>query len=198
MTGEDDPRSPDAPASEAPSPDASTPEALSSIDSDDPPSGITTRPADGDEYVDVMRILEGALLDVDAGEVRERIDAEDVLVAVETADSAVDGSDAAPVIAAMVIVPRNAGVHIEAIAVNRSRRGRGIGSALVRAGIRHAAGRGFDRIVAGFDPDLREFYAGIGFSIGANDRSPDDSRSDDRLLGELALESASNDRSSSR
>ena len=193
MTGEDDPRSRDAPASEA----------LSSIESDDPPSGITTRPADGDEYVDVMRILEGALLDVDADEVRERIDAEDVLIAVETADSAVDGSDAAPVIAAMVLVPRHAGVHIEAIAVNRSRRGRGIGSALVRAGIRHAAGRGFDRVVAEFDPDLREFYAGMGFSIGANDRSPDDdrsddSRSDDRLLGELALESASNDRSSSR
>lgn len=167
----------------------------------DSPSGIAIRLAGADTYVDVMRILEGALLEVDAAVVRSRIDAGDVLVAVDTVKTAT-------VVAAIVLVPRGRWLHVEALAVSRRRRGKGIGSALVRATLRHAAERDFDRVTVAFDRDLRGFYADLGFAIGpieemrpqGDDRGEDGDRdgdrsTDDRLWGMIAIESVSDDRS---
>lgn len=102
----------------------------------------TIRPAVPGEYVTVRSILEGALLEVDAGLLRRS----SVLVVVE--DDRILG--------ALVLN----GPEIEAIAVRPKRRGQGIGSALIR----RATGRR-PRLSAGFDPALRPFYASLGFEI---------------------------------
>ena len=100
-----------------------------------------------EDLPDVMNVLDGAVLSVDASDVRERIDDDSVLVAVST-----DGT----VLGALVL----ASDHITAVAVRRRRRGQGIGTALLEAA---ADRRG--RLTATFDADLRPFYEGVGFDI---------------------------------
>ncbi len=101
---------------------------------------------------DVMNVLDGAVLDVDAGAVRERIADDAVLVAV--------AGDGERVLGALVL----SGHRIDAVAVRRRRRGQGIGSALVEA-----AGERRDRLTAEFDADLRPFYEGLGFTVEPTD-----------------------------
>jgi GNAT superfamily N-acetyltransferase len=104
-------------------------------------------------------------------DLRERIEAGDVLVAI-------DGDDS-PVLGALVLGPRQCGghggardegasadvaasAHVDAIAVRRARRGRGVGTALVRtASERHP------RLTAEFDADVRPFYESLGFEVEA-------------------------------
>ncbi|MCL7416220.1 MAG: GNAT family N-acetyltransferase [Halalkalicoccus sp.] len=93
----------------------------------------------------VMRVVEGALLEVDPEGVREAIAAGDAFVAVNRGH----------VKGALVLD----GARIEAIAVGRTHRGRGIGSALVE----RAAERG--PLSAGFRPAVRPFYESLGFEI---------------------------------
>jgi GNAT superfamily N-acetyltransferase len=100
-----------------------------------------------EDLPDVMNVLDGAVLSVDASDVRERIDDDSVLVAVST-----DGT----VLGALVL----ASDHITAVAVRRRRRGQGIGTALVET----AADRR-ERLTAEFDADLRPFYEKLGFDI---------------------------------
>lgn len=117
------------------------------------------RPATGDELPAVATVLDAAVLATP--DLRERIAAGDVLVAV----------DAGRVLGAAVLVPpesapawvreRGADAHLAAVAVRRRRRGQGIGTALVEA----AAGRG--RLTAAFDAELRPFYEALGFAVGA-------------------------------
>lgn len=90
----------------------------------------------------VMNVLDGALLDATLDE----IDAGETLVARE----------AGRVLGALVL----SGEEIRAVAVRRSRRDQGVGTALVAA----AANRR-DRLVARFDPDVRPFYEALGFAI---------------------------------
>ncbi|WP_262179817.1 GNAT family N-acetyltransferase [Haloarcula laminariae] len=106
------------------------------------------REATGRDLPDVMNVLDGAALAVDAGAVGDAIDGGDVLVAVS--------ADRERVLGALVL----SGDHVEAVAVRRRRRGQGIGSALVEA-----AGERRDRLTAEFDADLRPFYEGLGFDI---------------------------------
>lgn len=93
----------------------------------------------------VMRVLEGALLEVEPEGVRRAIDRGDVLVA----------SEGGHVRGALVLE----GNHIEAIAVVRRHRARGIGSALVG----RAAERG--SLTAEFRPAVRPFYESLGFEV---------------------------------
>lgn len=116
------------------------------------------REARPEEFVAVMRVLEGALLEIDPDRLRAAIDRGEALVAVK--DDRILG--------ALVLD----GSHIEAVAVRRKRRGRGIGSALVGAG---AARTG--QLTAEFDPGVRPFYEALGFEI--------EPRGEDRLYGQL-------------
>ncbi|MFB6070008.1 MAG: GNAT family N-acetyltransferase [Halanaeroarchaeum sp.] len=113
---------------------------------------MTVRLATADDLPAVMNVLDGADLAIDADTVSRRIDARTVLVA--------DGT-AIPV-GALVAIPRPAGVHIEAIAVRRRRRDRGIGSSLVES----AADR-WGRLTATVDPPVRDFYASLSFDLEA-------------------------------
>jgi GNAT superfamily N-acetyltransferase len=138
----------------------------------DQPAGIAIRLADADDAVDVIRVLEGALLEVDAEGLRSRIDDGRVLLA-ET-DPAAEGERTRTVVGALSLeshdddgrhVAADDRLHIDAVAVTRHRREAGIGSALVRAAIGLAAAREVDRLTAAFERDLREFYADLGFRI---------------------------------
>ncbi|WP_101295257.1 GNAT family N-acetyltransferase [Halegenticoccus soli] len=126
---------------------------------DDSPNA-TVREADPDDLLDVMRVLDAAMLEADADAVRERIAAGEALVA--EADGAVVGALALD------------GSRVEAVAVRRTRRGRGIGSALVEA----AAVRTGD-LTAEFDPRVRPFYESLGFDVEPRSR---------RLRGRLRRE----------
>lgn len=121
------------------------------------------RPARADERLAVLRVLEGALLDVDPAAVERRIRAGTVLVAVGDgpgADEAVRG--------ALVAVPRDdpgatdatRGAHLAAVAVHPRHRRAGLGSALVEA----AADR-WGRLTADFDADVRGFYEALDFEV---------------------------------
>lgn len=128
--------------------------------------GGTNGPGDGSvrvareaDALDVVRLLDAALLDVEA--VGERVAAGDVLV------RTVDGT----VVGALVLD----GAHVEAVAVRRERRDRGHGRALVRAA---RARRG--PLTATFRPGVRAFYESLGFDIER------DAGDGDRLRGELS------------
>jgi GNAT superfamily N-acetyltransferase len=90
-----------------------------------------------------MNVLDGAMLDLGADLAD---DATTTLVACEMER----------VLGALVLD----GEAIAAVAVRRSRRGQGIGTALVET----AAGRR-DRLVAEYDGDVRGFYESLGFEI---------------------------------
>jgi sulfur carrier protein ThiS len=109
---------------------------------------IRVRAADAADHLDVMRILDGAMLAVDAGTVRERIDDGAVLVAI------VDGRP----VGALV----RDGDRVTAVATRRRHRDRGVGTALIVAALET---RG--RLVVAFDPDVRPFYESLGFDIEA-------------------------------
>lgn len=111
----------------------------------------TVREARSEEFLAVVRLLEGALLEIDPEDVRGAVEAGDVLVCVE--DGAVRG--------ALVLD----GGRIESVAVRRIHRGRGLGSALVWA----AADREGE-LTAEFDPRVREFYEALGFEIRCGER----------------------------
>lgn len=108
------------------------------------------RKARSDEFSAVMRIVESALLEIDPGDVDGAIERDAVLVAVS--EGHVRG--------ALVLDDG----RMEAIAVNRTHRAKGIGSALVRA----AAERG--PLVAEFRPEIRPFYESLGFEIECDER----------------------------
>jgi GNAT superfamily N-acetyltransferase len=111
------------------------------------------RPAVEDDLVAVMRLLDAAVLEADASVVSNRIDDEAVLVAL--ADGRIVGT----------LVLDDA--HVDAIAVQQERRGRGIGSALVDT----AAGRVDGPLTVDFDERVRPFYDALGFGIEPrNDR----------------------------
>jgi sulfur carrier protein ThiS len=107
---------------------------------------VRIRPADAADHLDAMRVLDGAMLAVDAARVRDRIAGGSVLVA--TVDERVVGA-----------LVRD-GDRVTAVATRRRWRGRGIGTALVRTAL---ADRG--RLVAAFDPDVRPFYESLGFEV---------------------------------
>jgi GNAT superfamily N-acetyltransferase len=108
----------------------------------------TARPADRPA---VMNVLDGAVLAVDAGTVRERIDRDTVFVAVA------DGR----LVGACVLD----GPEIDAIAVRRRRRGQGIGRRLVECAAESVDGD----LRADFHRRVRPFYEALGFAIEPTD-----------------------------
>ena len=138
----------------------------------------TVRDGDADDYRAVMNVLDGAMLDVDAKRVRaglaggEGDGADDAVLVAE-----LDGS----VVGALVLD----GGRVTAVAVRRSRRDRGVGTALVEAAV---ARRG--RVTATFDARVRPFYESLGFQIrpvggGVSGGGDDESEERGRYEGEL-------------
>ena len=110
-------------------------------------TAVSVREADADELLDVVRILDAAALEVDATAVERAIENGDALVA------AADGR----ILGALVLD----GSRVDAVAVRRRRRDRGIGSALVA----RAADRVDGPLTAEFDRSVRSFYRSLGFEI---------------------------------
>lgn len=126
---------------------------------------VRVRVAGADDHLDVMRILDGAMLSTSTERVRERIDDGEVLVATVgesgslAASRSRDDGDAAGVPAGALV---RDGDRVTAVATRRRHRDRGVGTALIAAGLET---RG--RLVATFDPGVRPFYASLGFDIEA-------------------------------
>ena len=107
-------------------------------------SSVRVREVRADEHAAAMNVIDGAMLAVDADRVAS--DATTTLVACE----------ADRVLGALVLD----GERVVAVAVRRSRRGQGVGTALVEA----AAARR-ERLVAEFDERVRPFYGSLGFEV---------------------------------
>ena len=150
------------------------------------PDGFAVESATPDDRIDVLRVLDAAMLETDAETVDAAIDAGDALVARFTRTGAVVG-------ALVATRPEPARLHVDAVAVRRARRGRGIGAALVAAAVRRAERDApVDAVTAAFDPKLEAFYTDLGFAVdrdrsdGDDDRS-DDERGTDRLCGRRSV-----------
>ncbi|ELZ50840.1 GCN5-related N-acetyltransferase [Halorubrum coriense DSM 10284] len=129
----------------------------------DPPADVTVELATPADRLDVLRILDAAMLETDADVVDDRIDAGDVLVARSTRTGGVVG-------ALVAVRPDPARLHVDAVAVRRARRGRGIGSALVAAAVdRGASDPAVDAVTAAFDAELTAFYEALGLSVAVDD-----------------------------
>jgi GNAT superfamily N-acetyltransferase len=110
----------------------------------------TVREAAEDELLAVVRLLDAGMLAIDRATVATAIGRGDVLVAV----------DGRRVVGAAVLSPRETGAHVEAIAVQRERRDRGIGRQLIEAACeRHA------QVTADFRAELEPFWASLGFAV---------------------------------
>ncbi|WP_321168467.1 GNAT family N-acetyltransferase [Halorubrum sp. JWXQ-INN 858] len=146
-----------------------------------PPDGIAIEAASPDDRLDVLRVLDAAMLSVDADGLGDRIADRDVLVARFDRTGAVVG-------AVVLTRPEPDRRHVDAVAVRRARRGRGTGSALVAEAVRVAeADPGVGVVTAAFDPSLSGFYTGLGFEITSTGEQEggSDGDGDERLWGRL-------------
>lgn len=112
--------------------------------------GVLIREASTRDHLGVMRVIDGANLELSVETVERRIEADRVLVA----------DDDNRIVGALVAVVRDEGGHVEAVAVRRRRRGQGNGSALVEA-----AAERWTPLTAAFDPGVRPFYEQLGFDV---------------------------------
>lgn len=124
--------------------------------------GVLIREASTRDHLGVMQVVDGAMLELSAETVERRIENEQVLVA----------DDDNRIVGALVVAPREAGAHVEAVAVRTRRRGQGIGSALVEA-----AAERWRPLTADFDERVKPFYEALDFDI---------ENSGERYRGELA------------
>ncbi|WP_244629355.1 GNAT family N-acetyltransferase [Halorubrum sp. PV6] len=123
------------------------------------PDGVAIEPATPEDRLDSLRVLNAAMLETDSAQVAERIDAGDALVARFKKTGAVVG-------ALVATRPEPSRYHVDAVAVRRARRGRGIGSALVAAAVERAEREEAVAVVtAAFDAKLRGFYTDLGFAV---------------------------------
>lgn len=126
-----------------------------------PPKDVTVEQAIPDDRLDVLRILDAAMLETDAEAVDDRISAGDVLVARSTRTGGVVG-------ALVAVRPEPSRLHVDAVAVRRARRGRGIGTALVAAAVdRGESDPAVETVSAQFDAELTAFYEALGFAVDA-------------------------------
>ena len=145
------------------------------------PDGFAVEPAAPDDRLDALRVLDAAMLETDAATVDAAIDAGDARVARFERTGAVVG-------ALVATRPEPDRLHVDAVAVRRTRRGRGVGSALLAAAVRRGErDAAVSTVTAAFDADLRGFYEAQGFAVrptearGAGDDAAD--RESDRLQG---------------
>ena len=131
------------------------------------PDRIVIERATPADRLDIVRVLDTAMLQTDVSTLTERIAADAVICARFERTGAVVG-------AVVVTRPATDTAHIDALAVRRARRGNGIGSALVDCAVAAArTDRSVRRLTVGFDGSLRSLYTGCGFDIaedGAADR----------------------------
>jgi len=124
------------------------------------------RQADPDDLIDVMRLFDGALLETDPDRVRNQLTGRRgcLLVAGECrpvgAIGLLSGTEAVD------DLPWPDSVYISAIAVQKERRGRGVGQSLIAAAADWAAPR---PLSATFDERVRPFYIACGFAIEERD-----------------------------
>jgi GNAT superfamily N-acetyltransferase len=128
--------------------------------------GLCIREATVPELPDVLNVLDGGVLQTDAGRIRAALDSGDVLVAVTGTAGPGDAGDAGDtgggrVLGALVLD----GEEITAVAVRPRRRDQGIGTALVGA-----AADSHSRLVAEFDAGVCPFWEAAGFDIEPADR----------------------------
>lgn len=120
---------------------------------------VVVRAATVDEALSVRRVLDGAMLATDL--VSDAVARGDALVAV----------DDDRVVGALVLVPFDdvalpgavageVGMHVDAVAVRRRRRGQGVGRALVAAALDRER-----RLTVAFDERVRPFYDALGFDV---------------------------------
>ena len=153
----------------------------------EPPDDIAIEPAELDDRLNVLRVLDAAMLETDTDVVDAALAAGDVLVARFTRTDAVVG-------ALVATRPEPARLHIDAVAVRRARRGRGIGSALVAVAVRRAERDAAVAVVtAEFDPKLRTFYTDLGFDLDRGGDKRGDASGADRLRGRRSVESSTDD-----
>lgn len=116
------------------------------------------RAADPDDYRAVMRVVEGALLDVDPGTVRS---------ALRTDGRAFVAVDDERVVGALVLEDARVGDggHVVAVAVVPGRRGEGVGRELIARADAETAGA----LTATFDARVGGFYEALGFEIETDD-----------------------------
>ncbi|WP_372910613.1 GNAT family N-acetyltransferase [Salinigranum sp.] len=107
---------------------------------------VRVRRAREGDILAVLRVVEGAMLEVGANQVRRRTESGDVLVAER------EGR----VVGALV----RDGDHVEAIAVHPDRRGAGVGSLLVERALAESG-----RLTAEFREEVRPFYEALAFDI---------------------------------
>ncbi len=120
-------------------------DATDTHDADDG-SDVRVRRARGGDILAVLRVVEGAMLEVGANQVRRRTESGGVLVA----------ERGGRVVGALV----RDGEHVEAIAVHPQRRGSGVGSLLIEQALEEAG-----RVTAEFRAEVRPFYESLGFDI---------------------------------
>lgn len=148
----------------------------------EPPDGITVEAPAGDDRLDVLRVLDAAMLSVDADGLADRIDAGDVFVARAERTEAVVG-------ALVTSRPEPGRLHVTALAVRRERRGRGIGSALVADAVAHAVRHPrIQRVTAAFDSSIERFYTDLGFEIDPHSGDDVVADGDDRRWGVLRVD----------
>lgn len=124
--------------------------------------GLCIREATVPELPDVLNVLDGGVLQTDAGRIRAALDSGDVLVAVAVTGTAGPGdAGGGRVLGALVLD----GEEITAVAVRPRRRDQGIGTALVGA-----AADSHSRLVAEFDAGVCPFWEAAGFDIEPADR----------------------------
>ncbi|MCG1005653.1 GNAT family N-acetyltransferase [Halorubrum lacusprofundi] len=150
---------------------------------DDLSEDIAIETASPDDRLDILRVLDAAMLETDTEVVDTAIDASEALVARFKRTNAVVG-------ALVAMRPEPGGLHIDAVAVRRARRGRGIGSALVAEAVRRAERDAKVAVVtAEFDPKLKGFYTDLGFAVD----SERDEVETDRLRGRYPADGGSVD-----
>ena len=141
------------------------------------------RPATPDDLVGVLRVLDAGLLETDADTVRDRIADADTPVLVADADGRVVGAVVlgerpAWVATAFEAAESRDGGHVDAVAVGRSRRGQGLGTALLRAGCESVEGD----LTADFAASVRPFYESLGWRVERVDAPASSGRSRERRL----------------
>ena len=127
------------------------------------PAGVSIEPATPADRLDIVRVLDAAMLQTDVSALAERIAADAVICARFERTGAVVG-------AVIVTRPATDTAHIDALAVRRARRGNGIGSALVARAVAAASGdSAVRRVTVGFDDPLTSLYTDCGFDIAQDD-----------------------------
>jgi len=124
--------------------------------------GVKVREATPGDELAVRRVLDAAMLASDA--VDDAVARGDALVAVDD-DRVVGALVLTPSVSVEypdAVAPESDGMHVDAVAVRRRRRGQGIGRALVEAALMRARW-----LTVAYDVRVAEFYDALGFDVVA-------------------------------